>query len=295
MRTSFHPMLVTAFMTAAALCASAQSTMNVNISGLCSFPALSWSMQENQTQTGQITKTTVTVSATKTVDACSPRIFEAVVTGQPFSSVTFTAPGAASPMLTLTTVLIAQTQLSDTAPAGVSTESVAFLFENFTTQDSGLSSASPRGAMGTNLTIRDLNCSAGVTAWNIGTASGRTLAVTGGTTSAQPKLSTLQITKPLDACSQQIVQEITNGKILTQVVLTQTTPGYILTITLTGSPNARCEFTSYQVAGTTSAGQPQETIQISYMEINYKIQSVSSTGTLSGTVTASWNQATQTP
>lgn len=301
MRTPLRPILATALIFASALCASAQansgngSMLTVNIAGLCSFPAVSWSMQENQTQNGQTSKTTVTVSVTKTADMCSPAIYEAVVAAQGFSTVTFTASGATAPLLTLTNVLIAQTQINDAASAALPTETVSFLFESFTTQESTLSSTSPGN---TSLTMRDLGCTVDVTAWSIGAAYSGNFGATGVTTKTPPKLSALQVTKPFNACSQQIVQAITTGKPLSQVVLTQKDPvtGYTLTITLATVPNAPpTEITSYQVAGANNAGQPLETIQISYMEITFAMQATSPTGGASTRNIATWNEAILAP
>ncbi len=293
MRTPFHPMLVTALLAGAALSASAQTqNMNVNISGLCEFSALSWSMQENQQQNGT---TTVTVSASKTVDVCSPLIYRAVVTGQRYSSVTFapaSAPNVPQPaMLTLQGVLIAQTQLNDAASAGLPTETVSFLFESFTTQESTASATDPGN---TSLNLRDLGCTAVVTGWSIGAASSATSAVPAGTATA-PTLSTLQVTKPFNGCSQQIVQAITTGRSLTQVVLTQKDPatGYTLTITLNGGSKPRSEITSYQVSGAANSGTPLETIQISYTEITFAIQFNPPNGGAESNSIVTWNQATQ--
>jgi type VI protein secretion system component Hcp len=300
MRTPFHSTLVLALLAITAASALAQTTTYVNIPGLCQFQALSWSMQENQTQSG---KPAVTVSANKTVDVCSPLLYRAVVMGREFPSVTFTLLignenlRTAMPTLTLTGVLIGQTQLNDAPSAALPTETVSFLFETFTTQESttGLTNP-PNASVTTTLELRDLNCTVGVTAWNIA-ATVSTTAVPGGTTKGAPKLSTLQITKLFDVCSQQIVQAITNGQSLTQVILTQGDPStrFNLTITLNAVPNAPpSQIISYHAGGVDQSGHMLETIEISYMEITFAAHETLPTGAYTNN-TVTWNQFTQMP
>jgi type VI protein secretion system component Hcp len=279
MRTSFHPMLMTMLLAGAGLSASAQSNMLVNIDGLCTFPALSWSMQETQPHplsAGPAAKTTVTVSATKTVDICSPKIYKQVVTGNHVATVKFGPPMPAhpdmigTPTLTLSNAFIVQTSLNDTASAGMPTETLSFTFDSFSTQESGASSA---GQTHTTLSMPDISCTASVSAWSISAGNFPVTSTSaGGAGAGKPSLSALQVTKPLDACSQKTVQAITAATHLTKIVLTQVdaATGSTFTTTLTDA-----EITSYQVGGASNSGQPLEMIQISYSVITIEMRTSS--------------------
>jgi type VI protein secretion system component Hcp len=289
MKTQFNTILTLAALAATtAILVSAQSTMNVKVDSMCSFQTTSWTMQEAPTTVltsggASTVRASVSVNVTKNFDQCSPKIYQALVSGLPIKSVTFTPDGERSPILTLNKVQVVQDQTTDNAPAALPTETVSFAFDSFSTNDAGPSSM---GQTNASISIPDLSCTSSVSAWTIGATN--PIPPPGQYSSVKAKSSYLTITKPFDSCSQAIVQALTTGKRL-NVTLTQIDPATGARAILEFGTTRHVLIVGYQVLGSSSSGKTTETVSFDYEEIT-----LTHSGS-SGNTVATWNYLTGAP
>lgn len=230
--------------------------MTVAVDSACSFQALSWSMGANQTG-GPVS---VTVSATKHVDSCSQTLYSRLTAGTRIRDVTFTAVGATQPALTLNNVIISGDDITGTSSAGLATEALTFSFQSFASKETGPSSA---GATNISVNIPGL-CSFSATAWSI-SASAPAMTTSTGISAGKATTSNLSITKPLDSCSQSLVQALTTATTEASLTLVQVDPDSGSTITVTlGS----VQIASYTVGDSSPKAQSTETIGVKYSNIS---------------------------
>jgi type VI protein secretion system component Hcp len=226
------------------------------------------------------------LSISKPFDACSPGLFNAVVTQRHLAGLTLTETDSTGQKFTLalTNVIVANYEIGAASSIGAPTESWSFRYESEIVT-TGESSPVGAGASTTSVQISGLGCTFTASNWSFGASVPITVFAGSGGGASRTSLNNVSIMKPVDSCSLALSKAQSNKQIIPSVILTTQVTGStgpLLKITLTG-----VEVVSNSTS-TPKSGPATELITLSYRQV--MIADVSK-----GEIQAGWNVVTNTP